>query len=83
MGQNNYWCCYFWADSISYVGIAMSTWKINLKELTATSINGITFKLTETKSGEYEGVYLNLVDGGEWEGIMAGMTVRYDWREEN
>ena len=25
----------------------MSTWKINLKEQTATSINGITFKMTE------------------------------------
>ncbi len=32
----------------------MSTWKINLKEQTATSINGIIFKLTE-KDGEYEG----------------------------
>jgi hypothetical protein len=29
----------------------MSTYKINLKEQTATSINGITFKLTETKPG--------------------------------
>ena len=38
--------------------IVMSTWKINLKEQTATSINGITFKLTETKPGEYEGVRL-------------------------
>lgn len=28
-------------------------------EQTATSINGITFKLTETKQGEYEGVCLN------------------------
>ena len=37
----------------------MSTWKINLKEQTATSINGITFKLTETKPEEYEGVCLN------------------------
>jgi hypothetical protein len=37
----------------------MSTWKINLKEQTATSVNGITFKLTETKPGEYEGVCLN------------------------
>ena len=37
----------------------MSTWKINLKEGTATSINGITFKLTETKQGEYEGLCLN------------------------
>ena len=40
----------------------MSTYKINLKEQTATSINGITFKLTETKSGEYEGVCLNPKD---------------------
>ncbi|MBT3923928.1 MAG: hypothetical protein HOF21_15285 [Nitrospina sp.] len=37
----------------------MSTWKINLKEQTATSINGITFKLTETKPGQYEGVCIN------------------------
>jgi hypothetical protein len=29
---------------------------------TATSINGITFKLTETKQGEYEGVCLNPKD---------------------
>jgi hypothetical protein len=36
----------------------MSTYKINLKEQTATSINGITFKLTETNE-EYEGVCLN------------------------
>ena len=40
----------------------MSTWKINLTEQTATSINGITFKLTETKPGEYEGVCLNPKD---------------------
>jgi hypothetical protein len=40
----------------------MSTYKINLKEQTATSINGITFKLTETKPGEYEGVCLNPKD---------------------
>ena len=33
----------------------MSTWKINLKEQTATSINGITFKMTETKQGEFVG----------------------------
>ncbi len=37
----------------------MPTWKINLKKQTATSINGITFKLTETKPGLYEGVCLN------------------------
>ena len=40
----------------------MSTWKINLKDQTATSINGITFKLTETKPGEYEGICLNPKD---------------------
>jgi len=40
----------------------MGTWKINLKEQTATSINAITFKLTETKPGEYEGVCLNPKD---------------------
>ena len=39
----------------------MSTWKINLEQQTATSINGITFKLTE-KNGEYEGVCLNPKD---------------------
>jgi len=33
----------------------MGAWKVNLKEQTATSINGITFKLTET-NGKYEGV---------------------------
>ncbi len=37
----------------------MSTYKVNLKDQTATSINGITFKLTETKLGEYGGVCLN------------------------
>ena len=40
----------------------MSTWKRNLTEQTATSINGITFKLTETMPGEYEGVCLNPKD---------------------
>jgi hypothetical protein len=42
--------------------LQMSTGKINLNEQTATSINGITFKLTETKQGEYEGVCLNPKD---------------------
>ena len=37
----------------------MSTWKINLEKQAATSFNGITFKLTETKPEEYEGVCLN------------------------
>ena len=36
----------------------MSTWGINLDQQTATSINGITFKLTKT-NGQYEGVCLN------------------------
>ena len=40
----------------------MSTWKTNLKEQTATSINAITIKLTGTKPGEYEGVCLNPKD---------------------
>jgi hypothetical protein len=40
----------------------MSTYKINLGNQTATSINGITFKLTEKKPGEYEGVCLNPKD---------------------
>ncbi len=40
----------------------MSTYKINLKGQTATSINGIVFKLTETKLGQYEGVCLNPKD---------------------
>jgi hypothetical protein len=40
----------------------MGTYKININNRTATSINGITFKLTETKQGEYEGVCLNPKD---------------------
>ena len=40
----------------------MVTWKINLEQQTATSINGITFKLTETKPEEYEDVCLNPKD---------------------
>jgi hypothetical protein len=37
----------------------MSAYKINLKEQTATSINGIIFKITEKKPGVYEGLCLN------------------------
>ena len=40
----------------------MGTWDINLEKQTATSINGITFKLTKTKQGEYSGVCLNPMD---------------------
>ncbi len=39
--------------------LQMSTGKINLKEQTATSINGIIFKMTANKSGDYEGLCLN------------------------
>jgi len=39
----------------------MGSYKINLEQQTATSINGITFKLTEM-NGEYEGVCLNPKD---------------------
>ena len=39
--------------------LQMSTGKINLNEQTANSFNDVTFKLTETKPGEYEGVCLN------------------------
>jgi hypothetical protein len=37
----------------------MCAYKINLKEQTATIVNGISFKLTETKLAEYEDVFLN------------------------
>ncbi len=40
----------------------MGTWKIDLEERTATSINGIIFKLSETKPGKYDGVCLNPKD---------------------
>jgi len=40
----------------------MGSYKIDLEKQTATSINGITFKLTETKPGEYSGVCLNPKD---------------------
>jgi hypothetical protein len=40
----------------------MGSYKINLKDQPATSINDITFKLTETNPGEYEGVCLNPKD---------------------
>ena len=40
----------------------MGTWDINLDKQTATSINGITFKLTKKESGEYSGLWLNPKD---------------------
>ena len=56
----------------------MSTWKINLKEQTATSINGITFKLTETKLGEYEGVCLNpsQIPPDDLDDVILGRMIR-------
>ncbi len=40
----------------------MGTWNINLEEKTATSINGITFKLTETESGRFQWICKNPKD---------------------
>jgi len=40
----------------------MGSYEINLEKQTATSINGITFKLTKAESGEYSGVCLNPKD---------------------
>ena len=40
----------------------METWDINLEKQTATSNNGITFKMTKDESGIYRGVCLNPVD---------------------
>ena len=40
----------------------MGSYEINLEEQTATSINGITFKLFKNEQGEYEGVCLNPKD---------------------
>jgi len=56
----------------------MSTWKINLKEQTATSINGITFKMTETKSGQYEGVCLNPKDilSDDLDDVILGRMIK-------
>jgi len=51
---------------------------INLKEQTATSINGITFKLTETKSGQYEGVCLNPKDilSDDLDDVILGRMIK-------
>ena len=42
--------------------IKMGSYEINLDKQTATSINGITFKLSKTEQGEYKGVCLNPED---------------------
>lgn len=56
----------------------MSAWKINLKEQTATSINGIIFKLAQTKPGEYECVCLNPKDipPDDLDDVMLGGMVK-------
>ena len=56
----------------------MSTLKINLNKQTATSINGITFKLTETKPGEYEGVCLNPknIPPDDLDDVTLGMMIK-------
>ena len=56
----------------------MSNWKINLKEQTATSINVITFKLTETEPGEYEGVCLNAsqIPPDDLDDVILGRMIR-------
>ena len=40
----------------------MGTWDINLEKQTATSINGITFRMTRDESGIYRGECLNPKD---------------------
>ncbi len=53
----------------------MSTWKINLNKQTATSIK---FKLTETKSGQYEGVCLNPKDilSDDLDDVILGRMIK-------
>ena len=58
----------------------MSTWKINLKKQTATSINGITFKLID-KNGKYEGVCLNPKDipPDDLDDEILGRMINEEW----
>ena len=59
----------------------MSTGKINLKEQTATSINGVTFKLSETTPGDYEGVCLNPKDipPDDLDDVILGRMIKEAW----
>ncbi len=41
---------------------AMSSWNINLEKKTATSINGVTFKLTEVEPDEFQWICANPKD---------------------
>ena len=56
----------------------MNSYKISLEQQTATSINGITFKLTETKSGQYEGVCLNPKDilSDDLDDVILGRMIK-------
>ena len=62
LGKDNPWRNYRCADSIPYVEIAMSSWNIDLDKKTATSINGITFKLTEVEPGTFQWICANPKD---------------------
>jgi len=55
----------------------MGSWKIDLANQTATSINGITFKLTET-NGEYEGLCLNpsQIPPDDLDGVILGRMIK-------
>jgi hypothetical protein len=54
----------YWFDITSFFGDhkSMFVWDVDIWEETATSDNGITFKLTDTMRGEYEGLCLNPED---------------------
>jgi hypothetical protein len=54
----------YWFDITSFFGDrqSMFDWDVDIVEGTATSDNGITFKLTDTMRGEYEGLCLNPED---------------------
>jgi hypothetical protein len=55
----------------------MSTYNINLKEQTATSINDLIFKLVK-KDGEYEGVCLNTKDisSDDLDDVILGRVIK-------
>jgi len=62
LGKDNYWRNYCCTDSIPYVEIVMSSWDINLDKKTATSINGITFQLTEVEPDTFQWICTNPKD---------------------
>ena len=56
----------------------MNSYKISLEQQTATSINGSTFKMTETKSGQFEGVCLNPKDllSDDLDDVILGRMIK-------